>query len=69
MRLNKMRFIGLNIKDSSFDKVISFLKKLPEDEIEIIVNKEISGNKGKRRFKSVSLKTASFKFNRDEAIV
>ncbi|HOP63915.1 MAG TPA: hypothetical protein P5120_14890 [Spirochaetota bacterium] len=62
-----MHLIKLNIKDSSVDKVITFLKKLPEDEIEIIENRKLPAETGKKVFKAVNLKTAGFKFNRDEA--
>jgi len=62
-----MHLIRLNVKDSAFDKVIAFLKDLPENEIEIIEDKRLPSENGERRFKTVSLKTGNFRFDRDEA--
>lgn len=62
-----MHLIRLNVKDSSFDKVITFLKELPENEIEILEDKKVPFDDIKKKFKAVSLKTGNFKFDRDEA--
>jgi len=61
-----MHLIRLNIKDSSFERVITFLKELPESEIEILENKMLPVDDMKKKFKAISLKTKSFKFDRDE---
>jgi len=62
-----MHLIRLNVKDSSFDRVITFLKDLPESEIEILEDKKIPVDNIKRKFKAISLKTKNFKFDRKEA--
>jgi hypothetical protein len=49
-----MHLIKLNIKDSSVDKVITFLKKLPENEIEIIENTKLPAETGKKVLKQLT---------------
>jgi hypothetical protein len=62
-----MHLIRLNVKDSSFDKVISFLKELPQNEIEILEDIKIPADKAGRKFKAISIKTGNFRFDRDKA--
>lgn len=62
-----MALIQLKIKESAYDKVINLLSQFPDNEIEIILDTRASSSKLSRRFKAVKLKTAGWKFDRNEA--
>ncbi|MEA3353791.1 MAG: hypothetical protein U9Q33_08260 [Campylobacterota bacterium] len=63
-----MQTIKLNIQDSLVDKVYSFLKILPKNEIEIV---ETTNHKKSfdidSKFTTISIDTKNFKFGREEA--
>ena len=62
-----MPLIQLNIKDSTYDKVINLLSQLPDDEIEVILDTGEFFYEGKKQFKAVKLKTVGWKFDRNKA--
>lgn len=62
-----MKQIRLNIQDRAFKKVITFLKNLPADEIEIIGDTEKTAIPAFKKFKAASIKTRNFKFDREDA--
>ena len=63
-----MHTVRLQIEDSVFDKVIYFLKNLPQNEVKIITEDVHSSIKTKpNKLNSISIETKDFKFNREEA--
>ncbi|MDD3324726.1 MAG: hypothetical protein PHN38_06365 [Sulfurospirillaceae bacterium] len=60
-----MQVLKLEVHDAIFDKVISFLKNFPQNQVKLDIEKQTS-NKPKK-LKSISLRTKDFRFDRDEA--
>jgi hypothetical protein len=58
--------IRLEVNENILDKVMYFLNLLPQNDIKIKLENNLTENKPKR-LKAVSLKTKDFKFNREEA--
>ncbi|MDD3462495.1 MAG: hypothetical protein PHW07_02505 [Sulfurospirillaceae bacterium] len=60
-----MQVLKLEVHDAIFDKVISFLKNFPQNQVKLDIENQTS-NKPKK-LKSISLRTKDFRFDRDEA--
>jgi hypothetical protein len=60
-----MQVLKLEVHDAIFDKVVSFLKNFPQNQVKLDIEKQTS-NKPKK-LKSIALKTRDFRFDRDEA--
>ncbi len=58
-----MHTLKLEVSDSLLTKVIAFINTLPKSDVKLL-SKQQTNN---QIFKSVSIKTKGYKFNRDEA--
>ena len=59
-----MKTIRLDVNDNIFDKVMLFLSNLPKKDIQLIIEEK---NYRVKKFKSFSIKTKKFKFDREDA--
>ena len=60
-----MKTIKISISDSIFDKIMFFLSNLPKKDVKIEIEEE--KKEDKEPLKTISIKTRSFKFDREEA--
>ena len=58
-----MHTLKLEVSDSLLTKVIAFINTLPKNDVKLLSTQQTNNKK----FKSVSIKTKGYKFNRDEA--
>lgn len=62
-----MRSLHIKVKETAFQQVLDVLSRLPEQDIEIVDEEGQKVTNKKHSYSAISIKTAKYSFNREEA--